>query len=55
METIDISCNTIKGGISVLQSPKPITLEYLTKLPIVVNSTFTVGGKAPLQTPNGLT
>jgi hypothetical protein len=42
METIDISYNTIKGGISVLQSPKPMTPEDLAKLPIVVNGTFTI-------------
>jgi len=42
METIDISYNTINGGLSVLQSPKPTTLEYSEKLPIVVNGTFTI-------------
>jgi hypothetical protein len=33
---------SIKGGLSVLQIPKPTTLEYSEKLPIVVNGTFTI-------------
>ena len=33
---------SVKGGISVLQSPKPMTPEYLAKLPVIVNGTFTI-------------